>query len=256
MTSRAISFGAAMRSGLFLCFFLVSVRCFSQEKLVAGIVFDKESKDRIASVNVQDITTNIAIYNTYKGEFKINAKPGDLLVFTRQDYRPDTVKVQSNQPLAIYMVRVAIQLNEVTVHDSLLTPEQRLEATKRDYTKIYGSLAYNDFLTSPSSGGAGLSIDALWNSLSRSGRNADKLRQIIQSDYERNAIDYRFNRRFVGNITGLKDERLTAFMYRYRPGFYTTETASDYEFISLIRANLHRFLRTNRIYTLQPLVTK
>jgi hypothetical protein len=245
-----------MRTGLALCFFLITIKCFSQEKAVAGIVFDKESQARIASVNIHNITTGIAVYNNLKGEFNIKAKQGDQLVFTRQDYHPDTVKVQNNSALAIYMVRLAIQLKLVTVHDSLLTPEMQLEATKRDYTKIYGSLAYDDFITSPSSGGAGLSIDALYNSISREGRNASRLRDIIEHDYEQNVIDYRFNRTFVGNITGLKDEKLTSFMFRYRPGFYTTKTLNDYEFISMIRNNLKRFLRNQRTYSLPALKSK
>jgi co-chaperonin GroES (HSP10) len=235
----------------------MALKCFSQEKTVAGIVFDKDSKDRIASVNVHNITTGIAVFNNLKGEFTIKAKEGDQLVFTKQAYHPDTVKVQNNSPLAIYMARLAIQLKEVTVHDSLRTPEERLEATKRDYNKVYGSLAYGDFLTNPSGGGAGLSIDALYNAISREGRNASRLRQIIQNDYEQNVIDYRFNRIFVGHITGLKDEGLTAFMSRYRPGYYTTKTMSDYEFVSMIRNNLRRFLRRNQaVYYLPPLAGK
>jgi len=245
-----------MKFRLFLCFFITAIKCFSQEKSVSGIVFDKESKDRIASVNIKNTTTGISVYNSLKGEFKIGAREGDQLIFSKQNYFADTIKVQDNSALAIYMKRLAIQLKEVTVHDTLLSPEKRLAATKQDYTKIYGSLAYDDFLSTPSSGGAGLSIDALYNSLSRSGRNAEHLRQIIESDYRQNVIDYRFNRTFVGNITGLKDEKLTAFMLRYRPGYYTIQTASDYEFISMIRANLKRFLRNSRTYSLQPLKGK
>jgi hypothetical protein len=245
-----------MRSWLFVCLFFFAIKCFAQEKTVAGIVFDKESKDRIASVSIHNITKGLAVYNNLKGEFKINASAGDQLVFSRLDYHNDTIKVQSNNPLAIYMARLAIQLREVTIHDTLLSPEKRLEATKQDYTKIYGSLGYDDLLSTPSSGGAGLSIDALYNSISRSGRNATRLRQIIQSDYEQNVIDYRYNRTFVGNITGLKDEKLTAFMFRYRPGYYTTKTASDYEFILMIRSNLKRFLRNQRTYSLPALTGK
>ena len=251
--SQTLSFGVAMRFGLVLFLLMVTLKGFAQEKTVAGIVFDKENKDRIASVNVRNITTNISIYNNLKGEFKIRAKEGDVLIFLRQDFHPDTVKVESNEPLAIYMSRIAIQLNEVTIHDTLLNPEKRLEQTKAQYSKIYGSLAYGDFITSPSGGSAGLSIDALYNSLSRSGRNAAHLRDIIQADYRQNVIDYRFNRTFVGHATGLKDERLTAFMARYRPGYYTTKTASDYEFVAMIRANLKRYLRNPRPYSLPPL---
>jgi len=250
---KKLSFDILMKPGLLFCLFILSIRCFSQDKTVAGIVFDKNSKDRIASVQIRNISTGGTIFNNLKGEFKIKATPGDQLVFSREAYHPDTVKIESNAPLAVYMAPLAIQLKEVTVRDSVLTPQRRLAATKQDYTKIYGSLAYDDLLSTPSSGGAGLSIDALYNAFSRSGRNAAHLRQVIESDYRQNVIDFRFNRTYVGNITGLTGERLTAFMFRYRPGYYTTKTASEYEFISSIRANLKRFLRNSRIYSLPPL---
>jgi carboxypeptidase-like protein len=245
-----------MRAGLIISFFLMALKCFSQENTIVGIVFDKESKDRVASVNVHNTTTDVSVYNNLKGEFKIAAKAGDQIIFSRTAYHSDTIKIQNGGVLAIYMSRLAIQLKEVAVHDTLLTPEKRLEAIKQNYTKAYGPAAYDDFLTSPSSGGAGLSIDAIWNSFSREGRNAARLREIIQADYEQNVIDYRFNRTFVGNITGLKDEKLTSFMFRYRPGFYTTQTMSDYEFISMIRLNLKRYLRNQRTYSLPPLKSK
>jgi hypothetical protein len=247
-----------MKPVLFLCLFMISLRCFSQDGIVSGIVFDKLTKERVATVNVKNLTTGKSIYNNLKGEFKVGAQKGDLLVFSKTDYHPDTIKIKNDTPTAVYMSRIAIQLRQVNIHDTLQNPEQRLAATKADYTKIYGSLSYDEFLTSPSSGGvgAGLSIDALWNSLSRSGRDASRLREIIEADYERNVVDYRFNRTYVGNITGLKDEQLTSFMFRYRPGFYTTKTASDYQFISMIRANLKRFLRNPRVYRQPPLLTK
>jgi hypothetical protein len=244
-----------MKWGLVLCFLFLTVKCFSQDKTVAGIVFDKESKDRVATVNIRNITTGASAYNNLKGEFKIAAQSGDQLVFSKPEYHSDTVKIQSNAPLAIYMERLAIQLSEVTVHDTVLSPLMRLHATQQEFNKAYGSLAYNDFLTTPSSGGAGLSIDALWNAFSREGRNAEKLRNTIEHDYEQNSIDFRFNRTYVGLITGLKDEKLTAFMFRYRPGYYTTKTASEYEFVAMIRANLRRYLRNQRSYTLPALVT-
>jgi len=256
LTSQKFSFVFSMKTGLVLWLFLLTVKGFSQEKPITGIVFDKENNERIASVNIRNLTGGNSIYNNLKGEFKINAREGDLLVFSKQQYTPDTVKVPKSSPIAVYIVRFAIQLKEVTVHDSLLDPDKKLEAIKNDFTKIYGSLGYRDFLSFSPGGGAGLSIDALYNSLSRSGRNAESLRQLIERDYEQNVIDYRFNRTFVGNITGLKDEKLTWFMLRYRPGYYTSKNFSDYEFISMIRVNLRRYLRNPRPYTVPPLTGK
>ncbi len=248
-----LSFDIIMKLGLFFCLLIIAVKGFSQDKTVVGIVFDKNSKDRVAGVNIRNITNGNSIYNSLKGEFKIKANAGDQLIFSKDNFHPDTIKIQNDAPLAIYLDPLAIQLSEVTVRDTVSTPEKRLEATKNDYTKIYGSLAYDNMLSTPVRGGAGLSIDALYNAFSRSGRNATHLREVIENDYKQNVIDFRFNRTYVGNITGLKDERLTAFMFRYRPGYYTTKTASEYEFITSIRNNLRRFLRNTRTYSLQPL---
>jgi len=252
---KAVVLTLQMKRGLIFCFLLIAARCFSQDKTVDGIVFDKESKDRIATVIVHNITTGINVFNNLKGEFTIAAKSGDVLVFSRAEFHPDTVKVQNNLHLAVYMAPLAIRLREVTVHDTVLTPASRLAATKQEFSKAYGSLAYGDLLSTSPGSGAGLSIDAIYNSLSKSGRNAERLREIIQGDYEQNAIDFRFNRTYVGKITGLNGDKLTAFMRRYRPGYYTVTTANEYEFVTMIRNNLRRFMRNQRLYTLPELIT-
>jgi hypothetical protein len=235
----------------FLC--ILAIKGFSQEKSIAGIVFDRESQGRIAKINVVNLNSGQSVYNNLNGVFTIEAQPGDLLVFQRQEYISDTVKVQNTIPIAVYMRRSSIQLKEVTIVDTALTPEKKLAETKREYNKVYGSLAYHDFLSTPSSGGAGLSIDALYNAFSRSGRNAKHLRNIIDRDYKQDVIDFRFNRSLVEKITGLKDKKLTDFMQKYRPGYFFVLNASDYEFITSIKTNYRRYLRNPKAYTLAPL---
>ena len=110
--------------------------------------------------------------------------------------------------------------------------------------KLSGAFS-NPFSTAPG-GGAGLSLDALYNSLSRSGRNAQHLQELIQSDYEQNVIDYRFNRSYVGNITRLKGTDLADFMIKYRPSYYLVTSDSEYEFITYIRTSLRRYQRNKR----------
>lgn len=254
------SFRIGMKFWLIICFFGLFIEASAQEKQahaaagqVEGIIFDKDTKDRVAHVNIVNTNTNKSFYNDLKGQFKIDAKQGDQLIFIKQDYLPDTVIIKSNANIAVYLQRFAIPLREVTIHDSLGTPQKRLAATKRDYTKIYGSSAYNDPLSISPGGGAGISIDALFNSISRSGRNAERLRGVIQGDYEQNVINFRFNRTFVGNVTGLKDQELTEFMIRYRPGYYMVTTASEYDFITYIRNNLRRYKRNKRTFSVPPL---
>jgi hypothetical protein len=257
---RKLSFNFRMRLWLLLLLCGLSLRSIAQDKpspkqdgQIEGVVYDKDTKDRLARTNIINNTTGESFYNNLKGEFKIDAKPGDQLIFLKQDYLPDTLLVKNKENLVISLQRTAIPLKEVTIHDSLATPLQRFQATRKSFSKAYGSNAYSDVLSTAPGGGAGLSIDALWNSFSRSGRNAEHLQGIIQSDYQQNVIDYRFNRTYVGNITKLKGQDLTNFMVRYRPGYYTVTTATEYEFITYIRNNLRRYLHNKRIYSQQPL---
>jgi hypothetical protein len=234
---------------------LLSIICgsvFAQQKEITGIVFDKDSKARVAKVNVLNITLGKGVYNNFKGEFTISANLGDMLVFSKPDHHNDTLTVKSYAALAVYMRPAAIQLQQVTIRDSFLTPQRRLANTRREFSKIYGS-SYNADLLNVGSGGVGFSIDALYNAFSKSGRNAEKLRGLIDAEYKQTIIDYRFNKAFVQGITHLEEPRLTDFMHKYRPGYYLVTTAGDYEFISYIKANLKRYLRRPRAYELPPL---
>ena len=255
-----VNFKFRMRLWLLLLFCGLFFKAFAQDKQthpqggqVEGVVYDKDTKDRVARTNIINTTTGKFFYNNLKGEFKIDAHPGDQLVFLRQDYFSDTLIVKDYSNLAVSLRRVAIPLKEVTIRDSLATPLQRLQATRKEFSKAYGSNAYDDLLGVAPGIGVGISIDALWNSFSREGRNAQHLRGVIQGDYQQNVIDYRFNRSYVGNVTKLKDQDLTDFMIKYRPGYYIVINDSEYEFITYIRNNLRRYLRNKKIYSLPPL---
>jgi hypothetical protein len=253
---RKLNFKLRMRLGLLLFFYGLFLRAYAQNKQpivnyknpVEGVVYDNDTKDRVARTNIMDLTSGESFYNNLKGEFKIDAKPGDKLVFLKLDYLADTLTIKDNSNLIISLKRIAIPLRQVDIRDTLVTPLQRLQATKRNFSKVYGSSAYDGILSSSPGSGAGLSIDALWNSLSRTGRNAKHLQGIIEEDYQQNVIDYRFNHSYVANITKLKDPDLTDFMQYYRPGYFIVTTATEYEFITYIRNSLKRYLRNKKLY--------
>lgn len=228
---------------LFLLGLLVAVSGFSQERPVAGIVFSKTTEERIAKVSIRNLRSGETVYNTLKADFKINARPGDELVFNKQGYFADTLKLQNLADLAVYIKPMAIMLKDVNIRDTLMSPQQKLALIKQQYNKAYGVLSDRDILSVSPGAGAGISIDAIWNMLSRSGRNAARLRAEIDRDYRQDVIDYRFNKVFVQQITGLQDPQLTTFMARYRPSYYMVTTANDYDFITYIKSNVKRFLR-------------
>jgi hypothetical protein len=249
---QTLSFSFVMKPGLLLFFCILTIKTLAQDKYIEGIVFDADSKDRMAIVHIVNNTTGATIYNNLNGEFKIEAKPGDMLIFDKSEYHPDTIHVANTNALAVYMKRTSIQLREVTIYDSLHNPKTRLASNKALYNRAYSPTANADLL-SIGSGGVGLSVDAIYNAFSRSGHDARRLREAIEGEYKQDFIDYRFNKNFVGKITGLKEKQLEDFMLKYRPGYYFITYASDYEFIASIRTNLKRYYRNPDAYALTPL---
>lgn len=242
-----------MKLGFLFVFWLMATFAFAQEKTVQGLVFDKTTKERIAKVNLRNLRSGQSVYNNLKAEFTINVKIGDALVVSKFGYFTDTLTIQNYNDLAVYLKASSIVLKEVNVRDTVISAKKKLEQTQREYSKIYGSLNHRDLLSISPGAGAGISIDAIWNMISKSGRNAEHLRQIIEQDYRTNVVDQRFNKTLVQQVTGLKEPQLTSFMTRYRPSYYLVTTASDYEFVTYIKSNVKRFMRNPNARALQQL---
>jgi len=242
---------------------LLVLKCFTgfaQDKTILppngnfeGMVMETDTKDRLAHVIIQNLNTRRVWYNTLKGEFRIDAQLGDKLVFTKDDYRPDTLKVTNLSSTIVYMQRKAIMLHEVTIYDSLHTPFQKLVAAKKEYSKVYSPRLNPDAFSSIPGGGAGFNLDAIWASVSREGKDAARVRSDIEADYMQNVISYRFNKTYIGNITKLKDEELTDFMKKYRPSYYLVTNYTEYEFINYVKTSLRRYLRNKKALSQQPL---
>jgi hypothetical protein len=242
-----------MKLWLLLLLCLPALNALSQDKPVVGLVFDKTTKERIARVNVRNLRNGQSVYNNLKAEFKILAQPGDMLVFSKQNYFTDTLKVQRNNDMAVYLKASSIILADVNVRDTVLSAQKKLEQTRSYMSKLYGVSANRDLLNIGPGFGVGISIDAIWNMLSKSGRNAEHLRETIERDHKLDVIDQRFSKILVQQLTGLKDPQLTSFMTRYRPSYYMVTTATDYEFASYIKGNLKRFLRNPNIVAIPDL---
>jgi hypothetical protein len=209
-------------------------------------------------VYIYNTRTEKGIYNNTKGEFTISASKNDVLVAALPGYAVDTIKVNSEATLLIYLRRNSIQLKEVIVRDSTRSPEDQLKATKEEYDAAYKRGNAKDIFSvggPKGTGGAGLSIDALYNLLSRSGRDARQLQKVIERDYHDALINYRYNRSLVTSVTNLTGAQLTDFIQQYKPSYNFAMEASDYEMIKFIKASHKKYLQNPAARRLPTLTT-
>jgi len=227
---------------LFLAFGF-STAIYAQTKPVQGIVIDKETKQRLAKVYIYNIRTGDGLYNNTKGEFSTFAIPGDTLVAALSGYGVDTMVFKGQTAAYFQLKSLGIRLRDVVIQQKRLSPQQLYEKNVQEYRYQTMKGSSKDLL-SLGNGGVGLGIDAIYNLLSRQGRNARHLQKILEKDYREDLIDFRFNANLVRQVLGIKEDELTDFMQQYRPTYQFVLDADDYAFNMFIR-NAYKSYRIN-----------
>ncbi|WP_316827455.1 hypothetical protein [Pedobacter miscanthi] len=220
-----------------------STLLFAQTKPVQGIVIDKETKQRLAKVYIYNIRTGDGLYNNTKGEFSTFANPGDTLVAALSGYGVDTMVFKGQTAMYFQLKTLGIRLRDVVIQQKRLTPQQLYEKNVQEYRYQTMKGSSKDLLNL-GNGGVGLGIDAIYNLLSRQGRNARHLQKILEKDYREDLIDYRFNANLVRQVLGIQGDELTDFMQQYRPTYQFVLDATDYSFNQFIR-NAYKSYRLN-----------
>lgn len=238
--------------GLLLLCFLLSLKLFAQNTGVQGFVVDKESKLRLAKVYIYNSTNDEGIYNTPKGEFAIKAAVGDTLFAVLQGYALDTIVYKGQKAVYFQLKSLGINLREVAIIGDKQTPRERHEKSLKEFKYALDKGKAKDLLNL-GMGGAGLGIDAIYNLLSRDGKNARHLQKILERDYKEAIIDYRFKPDYVKRTLHISDSEAADFMQQYRPTYQFALTASDYAFIVFVRNSYASYKRNPAAFRLQQL---
>lgn len=216
-----------------------------------GIVFDSYTKQRIARVYIYNTANDEMKYNDKRGEFAIKSNPGDTLIAIVKGYHADTLIVKKDPVIIFNLQRSTIWLDEVSII-AKRSPAEILEDRKREYSSAYRKGNPGNLLSAGPTG-AGLSIDALYSLLSRQGKNARFLQELIQREYENNIIDSRFTQALVKRLTSLTGVALEDFMQQYRPSYHFITQANDYELGKYVQSSYTMYRKNPNAYRLQPL---
>lgn len=223
-----------------IAFMLSILPLFLQGQIqLEGIVYDEESKDRLGRVQIYNPRTHQRIFNNAKGEFRLEVEPTDTLVFIKDGFLADTLAVPHNQILVLSMLRDFRYIETVKVN-ARRSPIEIYEESKRVYRDAY-NLADPGSLISVGPTGAGLSINAIYNLLSKEGRNARRFTAYMQQVYEDNVVDSIFTPDLVYNLLGLEGDQLQNFMIRYRPSYAFATRASHYQLTQYIKSKYNMF---------------
>ncbi|WP_113660842.1 hypothetical protein [Pedobacter nanyangensis] len=233
-------------------FFLGTISAFAQQKAVPGFVVDKDTKLRLAKVYIYNSSLDEGFYNNTKGEFVAPVKLGDTLFAALSGHAMDTIVYRGQSAIVFQLRSMGIRLKEVSIYGKAKTP-QELYKSKLDEFKYKLDQGSSKDLLNLGQRGVGLGIDAIYNLLSRQGKNARHLQQILEKDYKEQVIDYRYNPTYVKSLIDIKEDKLQDFMTQYRPTYQFVLNASEYAFVQFVKNSYASYKRNPSMFRLPKL---
>ncbi len=224
----------------------------AQEKALSGFVVDKESKLRLAKVYIYNSATDDGFYNNTKGEFLASVKVGDTIFAALGGYAMDTVVYRGQSAIVFQLRSMSIRLKEVSIYGKQKTPQELYKSRLNEYKYQLDKGSSKDLLNL-GQGGVGLGIDAIYNLLSRDGKNARQLQKILEKDYKEQVIDYRYKPNYVMALIDIKENDIQDFMLQYRPTYQFVLSASEYAFIQFVKNSYASYKRNPAMYRLPTL---
>ena len=188
---------------------------------VQGSIFDQNSRKSVAKVDVFNLSNKSLTQSNEKGEFIINAKLNDVLIFSMPGYRNDTLLLINLKPLKRYLFP-----DENLLHTVTITNKATL---KKQYADVFNKA--NPILLKQ---GRGLLFypSAMFG---REGKNARRAKRWLINEEKEKQIDRRYNVKSITAILPLKQPELDAFIAMYRPTlkFIQRASADDLKFYLL-----------------------
>lgn len=241
-----------MRILLWSILFLSALNTFAQQKTVPGFVVDKDTKLRLAKVYIYNSSVDEGFYNNTKGEFMAPVKLGDTLFAALSGHAMDTVVYRGQSAIIFQLRSMGIRLKEVSIYGKAKTPQELYKSKLEEYKYKLDKGSSKDLLNL-GMGGVGLGIDAIYNLLSRDGKNARHLQKILEKDYKEQVIDYRYRPNYVMGLINIKEEDLQDFMTQYRPTYQFVLSASEYQFIQFVKNSYASYKRNPSMFRLPTL---
>lgn len=210
---------------------------FGQDFKLNGVVFEKESKQRVALVEITNKRNKYSVGSNDIGLFTVTARVGDTLLIIKRGFNDQQVVVKSSSDLTVYLNR-GITLNTVVINGE--TKKQTLDAIRRDFKNkgsfYAGKPPFLSFLFTP--------LTAIYELVGRTPKNARRFSRYYATEMQQSHIDAFFNKSIISNNTGLTGKELDNFMMNYRPEFEQSKNWNTYDGLKWIKESYKKYSDT------------
>ena len=225
-----------------ILFVLLSCQGFAQQFLT-GKVRKKDGLEPLISVNVYNLTLHKHKLSDETGNYRILARPGDIVIFSMVGYHADSVPITANILAADFPVLLdlrVVDLQAVTV-GNLSNYQLDSLARRQDYSWIYDEKPQPLVEHQRQGDGVGVELNVIPNGSSNDYRQIKQWKKRISHEEEQHYVDFRFSRDYVSHLTRLQGDSLQQFMERYRPSYDYCRKAATVDILVFISDSYKKF---------------
>ncbi len=227
-----------------LSFLLLLSTPAAAQQLLTGKIKRQAGDEVLPSVSVINHSQKKTNISDAGGNYRIPAKPGDTITFSSAGYKPDTTYVNTwmfgeKDGYIVSLAPNLVELATVRVGD---VSNYQLDSLKRkeEYAWLYPVHRRRLIGSETVENGVGISISPI-DYLSAKETQRRRLRRRLKQQEIDYYIDFRFPAAYVARVTGLHNDSLRDFMYRYRPAYSFCRKASNEDMLLYINERLKQY---------------
>jgi hypothetical protein len=227
----------------YLAFLLLPSISAEGQQILYGRVIRSRTTEVLPSVTVLNSTRQKTNISDAGGNYRIEARPGDTIIFSSAGYLPDTNYIsprmlEEKNGYIIYLEPRVVTLTTVLIDENANYQKDSLQR-KDDYTWIY--MQHKDAIVSDTNftQGFGLSFDL--NFFSEHQKEKRRLRKRVDQEEKEYYIDFRCPPAWVERVTGLHDDSLRVFLNSYRPSYAFCRKASNEDIFLYINDQVKKY---------------
>jgi CarboxypepD_reg-like domain len=221
---------------LFALLAFCAIQATAQQLTIHGTVFNMYKTRPLDGVSVL-CSCGLGTTTDSNGNYVIRVDQSDSLRFSYLG------RVTQLFPVSIMNATtgfdIALHVNPTMLNEVRVAPRNyHMDSlqNRKDYEKIFNYKKPGLEITEGADGNAGLDLDQIINMFRfQRNRRLKAFQDRLIYDEQNKFIDHRFTRYIVKKITQLESPALDTFMFHYRPSYWFTQTATDYEFAEYIK---------------------
>jgi hypothetical protein len=226
-----------------LFLFLLILVCASlvdAQVILKGSVLDSATYKPMSLVRVENMTSHKGDFTSLTGEFSIEGKEGDYIIFSYVGFKNKTVRLRqeiNNVKQSIFLSLKPVNLQTVIIKQGP-TEYQKDSAYRADTYKDIFNYEQSKSVMSP--------VTSIYQKFSKKHKQIRHFQEQIVDNEQQKFIDTRYTPELVSLLTKLNEDDLADFMKAYPMEYEYARAASDLEIKMWIKYNFQEYSKKKK----------